>query len=86
MAASGGAVYLQSVQSCSAEELQAVNLTSADKRGSLQSVRVEVSKATTGVPPDGYSAPSTHNSHPVGANLESPPNLWNIISTVVLLL
>lgn len=84
MVATGGVVYLQSVQSCGAPELQAVNLTSTDKRGSLQSVRAEASCAATGVPSAGYSSASTHNSPPIGANLESPPHFCNVISTVVL--
>jgi hypothetical protein len=82
--ANGGAVYLQTVQSCGAPELQAANLPSADKRGSLQRVRAEAFPGKLGVPFPGYSSLSAPVSVFIDVNLESSPHSCSAISTVVL--
>jgi len=83
-AANGGGVYLQAVQGCSSPELQAANLSSADKRGSLQRVRAAALPGTVGVLSADCSSPRTHNSTFIAAELESPPHFCFAISTVVL--
>jgi hypothetical protein len=83
-AANGGGVYLQAVQGCSSPELQAANLSSADKRGSLQRVRAAALDGTMGVHSADCSSPSARNSAFIAAELESRPHFCFAISTVVL--
>jgi hypothetical protein len=80
----GGAVIFRSSQSCGSPELQAANLSSADKRGSLQRVRAAALPGTIGVLSADCSSPSAYNSTFIAARLESPPHFCFAISTVVL--
>jgi hypothetical protein len=80
----GGTVIFHASQSCGSSELQAANLPSADKRGSLQKVRAAVSFGALGVLPTDCSSPSARNSAFIGAELELPPHFCFAIHTVVL--
>jgi hypothetical protein len=80
----GGTAILHASQSCGSPELQAANLPSGDKRGSLQRVRAAASFGALGVLPADCSSPSAHNSAFIGAEIESPPYFCFAIHTVVL--
>lgn len=80
----GGTVIFRSSPSCSSPELQAANLSSVDKRGSLQRVRTAAFPGTFGVLSADCSDPNAHNFAFMGAELESPPYSCFASSTVVL--
>jgi hypothetical protein len=81
----GGMAILHATQSCGSPELQAANLTSADKRSSaLQNVRAAASSGAFGVLSADCSAPSVYNSAFIGAELESPHHFCFTSSAIVL--
>jgi hypothetical protein len=83
-AANGGALYLQTIQSCGAPELQAVNLPSGDKRVALQKVRASASRGEIAPLSTDSSFPGAQNSARSGADLESPPHSCCSISIAIL--
>jgi hypothetical protein len=83
-AANGGALYLQTIQSCGAPELQAVNLPSGDKRVALQKVRASASRGEIAPLSTDSSFPGAQNSARSGADLESPPHSRCSISIAIL--
>src|SRR5216684_3472910 len=82
--ANGGAVHLDSVQGCGAQELQVANLPSVSQLGSLQRDRSMVSASGLDVRSAEHLQPLAYHRTPFDAGLGSPPHSCSAVSTVVL--
>ncbi len=82
--ANGGAVHLDSVQGCGAPELHLADLTSANRRESLQKDRSTVSVSRLGVLSLVHPSPLAHHRATCSADVESPQYSCSFVASVVL--
>src|SRR5260370_21898073 len=82
--ANGSAVHLHSAQGCGSPELQVADLTSANRRESLQKNRSTVSLSELGVLSLVHLSPLAHHRAAWSADVESPQYSGSFVASVVL--